>query len=333
MNRFLLRDEVVNVGLYVPLGMAAYLALRRNFWLPALIGFVLSVCMEMAQLFVPGRDTSAVDVVTNVAGTIAGVGFGVIFDRLAIRSRSKLRAATSADSRPPLLLLFLWAGFLLFPFFPVLGFYVPRQRVSVFLHSAPFALVPLISGVVTWLAAGRLMEAARIRAPHRLLAWSLLAIPAQFFIVDRRPVSADLVGAAAGLCIFVFARGKGRTWIAVAFLAAILVRGVAPLHFVSQSSGFSWVPFGGFLGTEWQSGLGVFLEKSFYYGTAIWLLQKCPMRLVNAAAIVAGVLTAIEIAQIHLPGRTAEITDPLLAILLAVMLSAMARKTHSGVAG
>ena len=332
MNRFLVRDEVVNLGLYVPLGMAGYLALRKNSWLPVLIGFVLSVCMEMAQLFVPGRDTSAVDVLTNVAGTIAGVGIGVVFERLAIRPLPKLRAAT-AESRPALLLLFLWAGYLLFPFFPVLGSYVPRHRVGVFLHSAPFALVPLISGVVTWLAAGRLMVAARIRAPYRLLAWALLAIPAQFFIVDRQPVPADLVGAAAGLGISVLARGRGRAWIALAFLVAVLVRGFAPFHFVAKSSGFAWVPFGGFLGTEWQSGLRVFLEKSFYYGTAIWLLQKCGMRLTNAAAIVAGLLAVIEIAQIHLPGRTAEITDPMLAILLALTLAAMGRKTRSTVAG
>lgn len=332
MNRFLVRDEVVNIGLYIPLGMAGYLALRKNSWLPVLIGFVLSVSMELAQLFVPGRDTSAIDVLTNVAGTIAGVGIGVIFERLAINPLPKLGAATT-ESRPALLLLFLWTGYLLFPFFPVIGAYVPRQRVSVFLHSAPFALVPLISGLVTWLAAGRLMKAAGIRAPHRVLAWALLVIPAQFFIVDRQPVLADLVGATAGLAVFVFARGKGRTWVAVAFLVAILVRGLAPFHFISQSSGFSWTPFGGFLGTEWQGGLRVFVEKSFFYGTAIWLLQKYRMRLVNAAAIVAGVLTAIEIAQIHLPGRTAEITDPLLAILLALALGAMARNTHSTVAG
>lgn len=38
MNRFLVRDEVVNVGMYVPLGMAGYLALRKNFYLPVPAG-------------------------------------------------------------------------------------------------------------------------------------------------------------------------------------------------------------------------------------------------------------------------------------------------------
>ena len=40
----------------------------------------------------------------------------------------------------------------------------------------------------------------------------------------------------------------------------------------------------------------------------------------EAAVAVALLLGAIEVIQIHLPGRVAEITDPLLALLLAVIL-------------
>jgi hypothetical protein len=43
-------------------------------------------------------------------------------------------------------------------------------------------------------------------------------------------------------------------------------------------------------------------------------------RLSRAAVAVALLLSAIEVIQIHLPGRVAEITDPLLALLLAMVL-------------
>ena len=316
--------------------MSGYLALRRSVWLPVLIGFLLSVSMELVQLFVPGRDTSAIDVMTNVAGTIAGVALGIIFDKIAGPRRAsalaRFKRLTKTD-RSALILLFIWVGYLLFPFFPVLGLYVPRQRMKVFARAPIFAALPFISATVSWLAAGRLMDAAEIRSAGLFLGLSILVIPAQFFIADRQPLPPDLLGALAGFLLFI---GLGRTgrsapWasplIAIAFLLAILVRGLAPFHFGSQSSNFMWMPFSGFLNTEWQGGILILLEKFFYYGTAIWLLRASGIRLVFAAAITAAVLAAIEIAQIRLPGRTAEITDPLVAIMLAFALAAVTRDT------
>jgi VanZ family protein len=341
VTRWSIRDVVVNIALYAPLGMSGYLALRRSVWLPVLLGFLLSVSMELVQLFVPGRDTSAIDVMTNVTGTIAGVALGIIFDKIAGPRRAsalaRFKRLTKTD-RSALILLFIWAGYLLFPFFPVLGFYVPRQRMKIFARASIFAALPFISATVSWLAAGKLMDAAGIRSARLFLGLSILVIPAQFFIADRQPLPPDLLGALAGFLLFI---GLGRTgrsapwaspqWvtpgIATAFLVAILVRGLAPFHFGSQSSNFMWMPFSGFLNTEWQSGILILLEKFFYYGTAIWLLRASGIRLVFAAAITAAVLAAIEIAQIHLPGRTAEITDPLVAIMLAFALAAVTRDT------
>jgi VanZ family protein len=63
-----------------------------------------------------------------------------------------------------------------------------------------------------------------------------------------------------------------------------------------------------------------FLRKCFWYGSAIWLLRAAGWRLARAAVAVALLLGAIEVIQIHLPGRVAGITDPLLALILAVTL-------------
>jgi len=63
-----------------------------------------------------------------------------------------------------------------------------------------------------------------------------------------------------------------------------------------------------------------FLRKCFWYGSAIWLLRGAGWRLARAAVAMALLLGAIEVIQIHLPGRVAEITDPLLALILAMTL-------------
>jgi hypothetical protein len=67
------------------------------------------------------------------------------------------------------------------------------------------------------------------------------------------------------------------------------------------------------------------IEKVFYYGTAIWLLRAAGIRLVLSVILVAAVLASIEIVQIHLPGRTPEITDPILAVLMGFVLAMLSR--------
>jgi len=52
----------------------------------------------------------------------------------------------------------------------------------------------------------------------------------------------------------------------------------------------------------------------------IRLLRGSGSRVARAAFAVAVLVGAVEVIQIHLPGSVAEITDPLLALILAVTL-------------
>jgi hypothetical protein len=92
-----------------------------------------------------------------------------------------------------------------------------------------------------------------------------------------------------------------------------ILRGFAPNHWSSIANPFSWIPFSGFLEADREFGMLIFFRKCFWYGSAIWLLRASGWRLTRAAIGVALLLGAIEANQIHLPGRVAEITDPLLA--------------------
>ena len=74
---------------------------------------------------------------------------------------------------------------------------------------------------------------------------------------------------------------------------------------------------------DWQWGIQILLEKLFYYGTAIWLLWRAGVRWTFAIGTVCALLTAIEIVQTRIPGRTAEITDPLLALMAGIGLRAL----------
>ena len=316
MNRFSIRDVVVNIAIYVPLGMIAHLVLR-GFWRPLLLGFSLSVAMEMIQAFDPTRDTSGLDVLTNVLGTAAGVMLGMLFERVASPKLRHLRF--QPVDRGALMLLFLWVGWTLFPFFPAVGLYLPRQRLDLFLRAPVFVPETFLSFTAVWFAVGKMAEAAGFRRVRMWLACSILLVPIQFFVVDRQPLPSQLIGAAFGLLLFIFI--EGAWWPAGIFPLTLVVRGLAPFHFVPQATAFSLVPFGGFLGDEWQRGTFVLLEKASFYGTAIWLVRQAGVRFIKATGLVAAILLAIELLQIHLPARTPEITDPLLAILVAFALA------------
>lgn len=74
-------DVVLNVVLFVPLGFLADRlgGGRRAPWRTALLGVVVSLAIEVTQLFIPGRYTSLVDVASNGAGAWLGaVGSAVL---------------------------------------------------------------------------------------------------------------------------------------------------------------------------------------------------------------------------------------------------------------
>lgn len=283
--------------------------------------------MELAQLYVPGRNTSLLDLTTNVIGSAVGVALAVVFEGIAGPWHAR-RPNVSAD-RGALMLLFCWVAWLVFPFFPVLGTFVVFGKIRAL--AAPPLVMPMaiLSSAAVWYAAGELLQAAAIPRSLEILALSILIVPAQLFIVGRQPTLSDLFGAIAGFLLFA-SRPRARTVTkaeAWAFLAVVVLRGFSPFRFVAAAAEFTWVPFGALLLTEWQSGLQVLLGKVFYYTCPIWLLRATGMRLWLATAIVAAFLAVIEAAQTHLPGRTPEIMDPLLAIIMGFVLFILSRET------
>jgi VanZ family protein len=305
--------------------MAAYLTFRRyrNRWLglavPVLLGALLSASVEMAQLFAPSRFTSALDLVDNVIGSAVGVLSGMLFERIARPVRIRV------PDRGALALLFVWVGALLFPLYPVMGLFVYRQKVQLLAHSPWFDFLVTGSAAASWFTAGCLIVAAGVRPVRWWLALSILLIPAQIFITGRQPLAAEWTGAVAGTILFSFP-GLSRSALPVAgwiFLCVLVARGLAPFHFLPDPQEFIWIPFRGFLGTSWQTGFQFLLEKTFYYGASIWLLRIAVRRLWLAVIVTSMTLAAIEIAQRWLPGRTAEITDPVLALLTGAALWAL----------
>ncbi len=337
LDRFIFRDIVVNVALYVPAGITGHLAFRRlgKFWLsvvaPVLICAACSGTIEMVQLFVPSRDCSALDLTTNIVGAVAGVMIGVLLEETCLHNRDRQNRRRSPD-RSALALLACWLLWLVFPLFPVMGRTLLRHKLSVLADSPVLDWVPLFSATMVWFVAGNLFRASAFRSSRWLTAISVALAPAQLFIVDRQPVATEVTGAVAGAALFAIVWPKSvkgrdlyRKILAGVFVSLIVLRGLAPFYFAPYAAPFVWTPFGGFLNMDWQTAVQVFAEKFFWYGTAVWLLMAAGMRRIYAISAVVATLLSIEMAQMYLPGRVAEITDPLLGVFAGLTLMTMGR--------
>ncbi|HZL55494.1 MAG TPA: VanZ family protein [Bryobacteraceae bacterium] len=327
IDRRFIADVIINIAIYVPLGMTGYLAFRRyRLWMleiagPVLLGALLSATMEMLQLFTPHRMCSAIDLANNTLGSALGVIAGIVFAHVV---NPPLVPWHSSESRDRSAVALLFCGFiaLTFPFFPVMWLSMWRLKVETFAHGFVVSPVPLLLNAAEWFAAGRLLVAAGARSPRRWLAFALLLIPLQMAIVNRFPMPADLVGATAAVALFRWLGEKREAdrGGAIFLLLALVLTGLAPFHFTEQSQGFSPIPFAGVMGTEWQSGLQILIMKLFEYGAAIWLMRRAGMRLLRSTLVATAVLAAIEAAQTYIPGHVAETTDPLLALLIGITL-------------
>lgn len=317
LDRFIIRDIIVNIAIYVPVGLVGASVFRRSrfrFLWPVLLGAALSFSIELIQAWTPTRDPSLVDFASNFTGAAVGVIAASLVD-LTVLSRFAVRAGTARPQHSAMSALGLWVAAMTFPFFPVLGRTVLYQKIRA-AYYVPFSLVTMVSFAAMWFAAGRIGLKAWPRAPRWWLFIAALLTGGQLFIVGRQPLPAEMAGAIIGAIVFtgVGTRMGAAGFAAWLFLAAILLRGLMPFHPSPLPQDFSWIPFRASLESDWQQGIATLLDKAFWYFAAVWLVHDSGVRLRTSAMWVAQLLAAIEIAQIWLPGRTPEITDPLLAL-------------------
>ena len=71
-----------------------------------------------------------------------------------------------------------------------------------------------------------------------------------------------------------------------------------------------------------------FFEKFFLYGGLIWLLAQAGMALRLASSAVAALLLATSGIEMYIPGRSAEITDAIFALIIGAFIQGVEAGTH-----
>lgn len=345
-DNIILSDIIQNIMLFMPFGFLGYFSLvhKSSWWRKAaviLMGDSLSASVEFLQIFSPVRYPALSDVIFNTVGTAAGLLIAMTFKRsvLGFKGHPLARRFLDAPSAfPAIVFVALVAAGCWEPFDfsldvgSVLAHLKPLIRHPFTFANPDDDLMSFIRFLLASLFTCRLFSEAGFRRPALLGAFLLGALGAalelsQTFIQSRMPELQDAVvamlGSAAGGVAFFFPgfHLRPRTWTlagAIMIFLSSAARAWYPYHFSSRYSGFNWVLFMPYYEHTTFQALGDFIESAMLFFPMGFLLAYFHprSRMEIKGALLSGALAlVVEVMQGFVPGRYADVTDVLGAVL------------------
>jgi VanZ family protein len=329
-------DIISNVLLYVPLGFFAAHALAglpraARVGLATALGLCICIAVEIAQFYEAARNSTMSDVYSNTAGTFLGAVAAVAFHRGV-----KLPFIGQMSWQPfPVLLLAAWGGYRLYPYVPAIDLQKYKDALKPLIFSPTLTATGLYRHAATWLVLAVLLEALFGAGRRRLLF--VLLVPAVLFarilIVGTVLSPNEVAGAALALLLWlaVLSHLRVRTGIvALLFVGAVVIQSLAPFQFQPWARPFGWIPFLSFMRGSMEVNVLSMFEKVFTYGSLLWLLTRSGLSLGVATTVTALMIFALRYAQVYLPGRSAEITDFAMVLVLGLVMKLLADEPLPG---
>jgi len=327
-------DVLANLLLYVPLGLTVTLALAQGMprYLAAVLalfcGAALSLFIELAQFFDAGRVSAFSDFALNVVGALAGSIIALVAGARLVKTAWPA-GATPAFAR---LLLLAWLGWRLYPYVPTLEIHKYWRSLKPVLFAQGVNVPDVLRYAVLWLSVICLVQMGVRRSAGLVLLAVVAFFAAKASIIGQVLFLPDLLGAALALLLFPFVLGRfssvGIPFTAAALLVVVILSRILPWHFAATPKPFQWIPFFGFLhGSQTVDAIS-FAQKFFLYGAVILLLVRSGVGLRLAVGLVCLILFATSLLQTWMVGRSAEISDAVLALILGLVYAFLRR--HEG---
>jgi VanZ family protein len=314
-------DVLANVLFYVPLGLFFARSFIRSrpaikLVLATSTGLLLSFAMESLQFYIVGRYAAMSDVFSDGAGALLGAIAACFTLRLRLPVFSGLRG-----NRFAALLLLSWLGSRLFPYVPVLDLHKYWDALKPLVFAPVLPPVDLFRHAVSWLAVALLLEELWGVARSRVVL--ALLLPAVLFgriLVARIVLSpAEVLGGVSALLAWVLlSRLRTRAIIiTVLFVTGVVLQSLEPFQFNGLARAFGWTPFRSFLIGPIGNAVISFFEKVFVYGSLIWLLTRSGCSWFSSTVWATTLVMTLRLIQVYLPGRSAEITDAIMVVIIA----------------
>ena len=318
-------DLLSNIALFVPFGVAGILS-TRNLRFPFLTvllvfvsGFTLAVILQFVQLYLPGRIAALNDAIWNILGLILGMSLAFVANKYILKLRIELRVIPLI----PLVLLGVWSAYRLVPFVPTVDFQEIKDSLKPVFIQPEISLLGVFINTVSWMLAGHFLKyLTGVRGALDKLGFFMVSLFClEILIVENDITASNIMGALIALMVFanLADRAKGMVTILVILLPiSIILLGLAPFNLRSEIDSFNWFPFYSFFGGSMYHNILTLLQKIFLYSGLIFLFFELGLTWLRAALYTGLLLLLVEVSQIYFSGHTPEITDPLLALLLAL---------------
>lgn len=317
-------DLLGNLVLFFPFGFLAFYAFdtsKLRFKCSCILwaAFLFGLLLQLIQLAIPARDAILSDVVVNVFGAALGLAVAG-----SAAGRRVVKSPGYSGYIVELSLLACWTIFLLSPFVPTIDFSKYKEALKPLLFEQEFSTASYLLITAGWLVALRLIVWVRPDTSKLILfAFIVLSWLLKIVIVNAQVALHDVVAGltAMGLCVLLPIRLQhSRRCLIGLLLVALVIDGLRPFEFTSFLNTFYWLPFEGALTGSIDTNIAAIALKLYLFASIIWLQMSAGKRATGLIFALLLTVLLLEISQIWLMGRTAEITDPLLVIAVAWLL-------------
>ncbi len=348
-------DLITNLLVYIPLGLLLMRLRSRkrrclacHWLLVVLAGALLSATLEYIQAWLPGRTPSLIDLGLNTLGTALGATLGVVVDPAGpLAARLKWLRHTWFPADPAvdvgLAALGLWALAQLAPLVPspdldnlrrgIKPLWLALSGVEPFSWHAFFTYGAELTGLGLIF---RLLQRLRHGAVWRFLVLAAAVLILKIPVVNRQLTAeavAALMATAGSLPLLTRLPTRLlRITAALLIVSAMALEALAPGN-GPAGGGFNWIPFRGHLSNDLVGIMDIL--GGVWPVTALAALALLPPRLggigmaAGGLAVVLGTF-ALEWWQQTIPGRSADITDVLVALAAWVVSWIHVYRTRPG---
>lgn len=325
-------DILSNILTFIPLGYFAfftdYFSKHPPFKRIALIlssGFIFAYSLQIVQFFLPSRIATAADAITNFLGLIIGVALACSV-YYSLKSKPEIKQHWSETFSIPLLLVACWLVYCCFPFFPHTQLSLIFDDLKPIWSSEIMGWHEWLFKSVFWACFYHLLMInpwKKMALKHALiLSGGIIAIKA--LVAHNFVDSSLLLSMISGLVITISVPQKRHhSTLFTLIIVALILKNFFPWQQKATLSEFNWIPFSSYLtGSMWMNSK-VFLENIFSFGCLIYYANHLFSKRYLATLICFCLLFLVELLQVALSFGRADITDPILALLIAYTYSQM----------
>lgn len=329
-------DRISNVLLYLPLGFCLFLWLnfhwRRvaSLLIATAIGAMFSLGIEVAQVYLSSRVPSLTDLSLNALGSaigaVAGMAWriGTLWMHLPQRIERPARGDATAGW-----VIALWVLWRFAPFIPHLD--LGKLKAALRPLFDPQLNAALVFAYLTcWIVVSQALASlvSRARLLETLLVLIAGVLVGRLLVADQAFVPSELVALVMLLPILVLTDrltpGPRRTLLVLSMLIVFVGYRLAPFEFAAEPSRFDFWPFlvwfdAGLAATWREIDWSIVFGQVFLYGAMTWCCKHAGASMPFAAIAVLVLTCVTEVMQMWLPGQSSSLTDPAIALGVALV--------------